>query len=79
MPKNQEIKIEEFAGLTEVLVAETQITIFHPDKTFGKPSGAKINWPAIGSVSPEDAENFARGLLKAAELARQMNQKAVSK
>ena len=74
-----QIKLEEFADVTEVVFDDTHVTVFHPRTRWGNPSGATINWPALGSVSPEEAENFAKGILKAVEMARQLNQKMQAK
>ena len=44
------------------------IEIFEMDSIYGdSPIQAGVNWAAAGTVSPEETEEFARTLLKAAE------------
>jgi hypothetical protein len=41
----------------------------------GKSLSARINWPAIGSVTPDQAELFAKAILRAAREARKLDRR----
>ena len=46
----------------------SRIEIFEMDSIYGdSPIQVGVNWAATGTVSPEETEEFARTLLKAAE------------
>ena len=50
-----------------------EISVYRPC-TFATRSGrAEIYWPSIGTVSPEMARQFAEAILKAVEIAEQLN------
>lgn len=52
------------------------VTVYHPDTAFGSASvrpTAQINWPALGSVSAEEAANFALLLTAAVEVAHALD------
>jgi hypothetical protein len=42
------------------------VTVFHGDSPFTHEFEAKVNWSALGSVSPEDAATYANLLQEAA-------------
>jgi len=51
------------------------ITIYPPMKEIGSNEiiPAKVNWSALGSVSPEDAVQFANAIITAAVEAGELN------
>lgn len=49
------------------------VSVTGPEERFGSLYPATVNWPAIGSVEAEYAEDFARLLQEAAHLARHLD------
>jgi hypothetical protein len=62
-------------GYTAVRIEGNVISVYHPRTKYSRPKGAEVNWPAIGSVVPERARAFAEALLKAADIAEELNAK----
>ena len=50
-----------------------EISVYRPRTLATRSSLAEINWPSIGSVSPEKARQFGEAILKAVKIAEQMN------
>ncbi len=63
------------SGFAEIGDGDNRVSI-HPTNAVlaEKPSDFGVNWPAIGTTSPEKTRKFALLLLRAADLAEEMEQ-----
>lgn len=72
--KDETIIILKIRAWPEALARE--ITVSKVLQSFEdlKPEPANVNWPALGSVTPGDAENFAAAILLAVSEARTLDE-----
>lgn len=61
------IRIFPFEGST------VSVEVYKPELSFGTVIPAKVNWGSIGAGEPERAKLYAEALLKASELAEELN------
>lgn len=73
------MQVKYFQNSAEVYPYEgntfNRIHVYRPRNEFRKDQLSEVNWSAIGSVSPEEAEQYAAGIKRAASIARRWNKK----
>ena len=52
----------------------SEVSVYKPETRYeGKLYPAKVNWSALGACEPEYAKQYAEAILKASELAEELN------
>ena len=69
-------KAEHFDSIIRISVGNRRdvIEIYKPRTLFGELEPAKINWSALGSVTPEFANRFAEAMAYAVKTANDLNE-----
>jgi hypothetical protein len=69
------VDYDSFLQLTTTLRSGRKISldVFRPRTMFGQPASCGVNWPGIGTVDADDAEDFANLVAAAATLARDLD------